>query len=182
MEDDEATLIPERAKRFSSDIPVNCPECVFDAEEIDMSDIRREDLPAHDHPVPQHVTDQLKRHEMYIDQLQGENSRMFGSIETGLEFLKGQISEINSGWRELSKRLDEQEKKLDRYNNLRERMDLVEQTHDRLNKDYVPRQEFNGAVGSLRDQLRSSFATMQWILGGVVAAAASIAAYVIFGG
>lgn len=147
-----------------------------------MSEAKHRDIPPHDHPVAQHVTDQMKRHEMYIDQLQGESARMFGSIEASLEFIKGQITEINSGWRQLSARLDEQEKKLDRYNNLRERVDIIEQTHDRMAKDYVPRDEFNGALNSLRDQIKTGFANQKWVIGFIILAFGGLASLVLVGG
>ncbi len=146
-----------------------------------MSEMKREDLPAHDHPVPQHVVDQMKRHEMYIDQLQGESARMFGNIEASLEYMKGQNAEINSGWRELSRRIDEQDKKLDRYNNLRERVDIIEQTHDRLSKDFIPREEFNGAVNSLREQIKSGFGNLKWVLGFILLAFGGLASTILLG-
>ena len=181
MDDQYAQLIDDNRRRFYTSMAIECPECIDELEEIPMPEQSSNNIPAHDHAVPQHVTDQLKRHEMYIDQLQGENARMFGNIETSLEYTKREIHTIQSTWKEVSARLEEHGRKLDAYNNLRERIDVIEQTHDQLAKDFIPRGEFNGAVGSLRDQLRSNFATMQWVLGGILAFATGIGGYLIFG-
>jgi len=172
---EDAGLTPDISKLGGHPLRVDCPECVFEVEE--MPDMEKQ-VPEHDHPVPQHITDQIKRHEMYIDQLQGENARMFGNIETTLDYIRRAVDEQARYTDKHDERLDHIERKLDLYNNVKERVDLLEETHKRLSSDFIPRSEFNGALSSIRD----SIATFKWIFGGFVAGTFALAMYMIFRG
>jgi protein-arginine kinase activator protein McsA len=172
---EDAGLTSDEYKLGGHPVRVDCPECVFEVEE--MPDMEKQ-VPEHDHPVPQHVTDQLKRHEMYIDQLQGENARMFGQIESALEYIRQAVDSQAQKTDANSVRLGHIEREIGKYNNVKERVDLLEETHKRLSSEYVPRAEFNGALASIRDSIN----TLKWILGGFIAGTFALAMYMIFGG
>jgi tetrahydromethanopterin S-methyltransferase subunit G len=174
---DEAYLTEDFSKRIGQSLAVYCPECVFEMEDV-MDNIRREDLPEHDHPAPQYIVDQIKRHEMYIDQLQGENARMFGQIEMSLKYIREAVDKQAQQTDHHDSRLDHIERKLDVYNEVKTRVDTLETTHKQLSGEYIPRQEFNGALSSIRD----SIGILRWMFGGFVAGVFAFASYVIFGG
>lgn len=181
---EEAELIPESRKGLHLPFPVNCPECVFD-----MDDIKND----HTHPTPKHIEDQLARHEAYIGEFRGESARMWGQVTTDLSYIKDGLDKLTHSTERHDQRLDHLEREIHKYNNLRERLDLLEKTHDRLASDFVPRPEFNGALNSIREQsiagdesikdaLQSGLSSIRWVLGGLVGGMFALAMYLIFGG
>lgn len=184
MQDGEdAKLIPDEGNVWFRFTAVDCPECAFDMEELNTD---------HSHPVPDHVTDQLKRHEAYIAEFRGESARMWGAVTTDLSYIKSALDKLTNSTERHDQRLDHLEREIHKYNNLRERLDLLEKTHDRLASDFVPRPEFNGALNSIREQsidgdnsikeaLQSGLSSIRWVLGGLVGGMFALAMYLIFG-
>lgn len=157
---DYAELESTESRRGFGLVGVRADEIIEEAQEIDMDEIKRGDIPAHDHPVPQHVVDQIKRHEMYIDQLQGENARMFGNIESSLVWIKKALVDGNDTTRKLSSDLEILSRRVDAYNHVKERTDTIENTIDGLGVAFVPREEWQSAVSALRDQIDATAKVM----------------------
>lgn len=113
--------------------------------------------------------------EMAQDKQQQDNPNLVGLLGAFQQETTNRITELTTSMRYICEGIDYQrafaermdarqdamERKLDQYNNLRERTDMLEAVEARRAKDYVPREEFNGALRSLRAQIR----VMQWIFG-----------------
>lgn len=181
---DDAELIPDNGMSYFRFTLVDCPECVFEMEELNTD---------HSHPTPKHVEDQLNRHEAYIGEFRGESARMWGQVTTDLSYIKKAVDKLAHSTERHDQRLDHLEREIHKYNNLRERLDLLEKMHDRLSSDFVPRPEFNGALNSIREQsvegdasikdaLAAGLSSIRWVLGGLVGGMFALAMYLIFGG
>ena len=123
----------------------------FDFEESEMSDEKQHDDMRRD---IRRIDTELDSHERETDRAVTELSTHYSHISATLDAQAQLLSQID-------KRMGKIEVDLGRYNNMRERLDGVERAQATLGTDFVPRREFNGMVGSIRNQIK----TMQWVFG-----------------
>lgn len=181
MSDEEAQLQPDEGNDWYRFTAVECPECAFDAEEIDMSSPQRE-LPDHNHPVPQHVIDQLKRQDVNIEGLQQETARMFGTITSSLDWLKAAAQNMMHNQEKQSVRISNLEAKIENQVEMRKDLDAVEHRQSRLAKDFVPRDEFESSIHHVEEKIAHGFSNLKWVIGLLIGAVGGLASLILMGG
>lgn len=126
---------------------IPCGECGFEdaMSNVDLENIKRD----------------VRRLDTELDGHEQENARTITELATTVKHISTVLDNQARIMEGLERRFGEMERKLDRYNNLRERTDALERSREKLSTDYVPRQEFNGAINALRGEIR----TMKWIFG-----------------
>lgn len=142
---------------------IPCGECGFEdaMSSADIETIKRD----------------VRRLDTELDGHEQENARTITELATTVKHISTVLDNQARIMEELKRQFSEMERKLDRYNNLRERIDAVERSREALPSDYVPRPEFNGAINSLRGEIR----TMKWIFGiGFTAVAGLLTGVLIF--
>lgn len=142
---DRAAAI-ERADLRHRMIP--CGDCSF--EENEMGDVHHEEMKRD----IRRIDTELDSHERETDRAVTELSTHYKHISSTLDAQAHLLTQID-------KRIGKMEVDLGKYNNMRERLDLLERSHGMLATEYVPRQEFNGALGSVRQHSEGKAAVLE---------------------
>jgi chromosome segregation ATPase len=111
-----------------------------DCEESEMSDDRQHD----------DIKRDIRRIDTELDNHERETDRAITELATHYKHISSTLDAQGQILTHIDKRIGKMEVDLGRYNNMRERLDIVERTQSALATAYVPRDEFNGAVGSVR--------------------------------
>ena len=93
----------------------------------------------------------IRRLDTELDGHEQENARTITELSVGLLNIGKQLDTQAQTLQGISDRVGHLEVKIDRYNNLRERMDQAEQFIDKMGTSYVPRAEYQGALNSVRE-------------------------------
>lgn len=151
---------------------IPCGDCNFD-EVIEMNSEDR---------------DELKRLQALLGNYQEQTTQQITTLTTSLSYIKEGIDWQRQFSERMDQRQDTLERKLDQYNNLRERTDALERAESERAVDYVPRREFNGALGSVREfaegkakAIEGRVIVVMWAMGITWGALGFLAAH-IFGG
>lgn len=135
------------------------------ADHIYGADLRDRLIPCGNCEDPVSDLESVRQHVQRLDtELDGheqENARTITELSTTVKHISVILEKQAHTMEDLDKRFAGMERKLDKYNNLRERTDSLEKSRTELSVDYVPRREFNGMVGSLRREIGA----MKWIFG-----------------
>lgn len=174
MSDREASIM--RADLRNRMVP--CGDCDFEESTMDAQheemkrDIRRIDT-------------ELDSHERETDRAITELSTHYSHISATLDSQAQLLAQID-------KRMGKIEVDLGRYNNMRERLDDVERTQAAMGTAYVPRDEFNSALGSVRQHAEGKVAVVEgklrmlvWGIGGFLTLASGSVGFIaarVFGG
>lgn len=94
--------------------------------------------------------EKLMRLETEIDSHERETTRAITDLSTSFRYIQQSLNSTHTAVTHLDQRMDQMERKLDAYNNLRERVDMNERCLDNLPANFVPRPEFDGAMKSVR--------------------------------
>ena len=129
---------------------IPCGECNFE-EEYFVSDEKQHD----------DIRRDIRRIDTELDSHERETDRAITMLSTNYNHIASALEAQQKLLAQIDQRMGKMEVDLGRYNNMRERVDGLERAQSQLGVDFVPRNEFNGAVGSLRNQIK----TMQWVFG-----------------
>lgn len=111
-----------------------------DCEERDVSDERQHD----------EIKREMRRIDTELDSHERETDRAVTELATHYKHISSTLDSQSLLLSQIDKRIGAIEVDLGKYNNMRERLDMVERTQSALATAYVPREEFNGALGSVR--------------------------------
>jgi len=163
---------------------IPCGNCDFDDEEDDMN----EKIPHHEHDPPQHIIQQLSRHEAWIHEIRESSTRMIAEQGTDLKWMREHIEKLGAVIDKIDARQDRMESELSKHNQFQARVRKLEENHEALPEEFVPRSEFDGAIKSVRETLEDKtkglserFTLLIWIVGGGFGIMFTALGFMIFG-
>lgn len=163
---------------------IPCGDCAFDDEEHTMSDKH----PDHAHDPPEHIVQQLARHEAWIHEIRDSSTRLISEQGRDLKWIREHMEKLGAMFEKIDARQDRMESELAKHNNFQSRLRVLEESRDTLAEEYVPRPEFDGAINSVRetmkdkvDALAGRFALLMWIVGAGFGIAFTALGFIIFG-
>lgn len=129
---------------------IPCGDCDFEEDGVSDHERKHDDTAEH-----------LRRLDVEVEGVKLESSNAITALNTSLSFIGDQLKRYDETLKVVQSQLQTIASDVGKYNNVRERIDLLEQFQDNMGKNFVPREEFNGAFKSVRQQIR----TLQWIFG-----------------
>lgn len=156
---------------------IPCGDCSFEEEYLsDHDDIKRD----------------IRRLDTELDGHERETDRGITELRSNYVHIAKALDSQTVMLSQLDKRMGHMEVEIGRYNNLRERLDGLEQTEAKRSDTYVPRPEFNQTMVSVRqhadsvsskalskaDKVEGRLTTMVWGVGLMLAGISGVVGFI----
>lgn len=160
---------------------IPCGDCSFEEDEMPEPD--------HQHEPPEHIVQQLARHEAWIHEIRDSSTRMIAEQGRDLKWMIEHMEKLGATIEKIDARQDRMESELSKHNNFQKRLQAVEETHENLADNYIPRTEFDAAMQSVRESVTEKvnavsgrFSLLVWIIGAGFGVSFTALGFIIFGG
>lgn len=160
---------------------VPCGNCDFEEEYVQQAD--------HKHEAPEHIVQQLARHEAWIHEIRDSSTRMIAEQGSDLRWMRDHIEKLSAVIDKIDERQDSMQADLAKHNHFQTRLRTLEEARDTLPDEFIPRAEFDGAINSVRENVKGKveglagrFALLMWIVGAGFGVTFTALGFIIWGG
>jgi hypothetical protein len=159
---------------------IPCGDCAFEEDVMAQPD--------HQHEAPEHIVQQLARHEAWIHEIRDSSTRMIAEQGRDLKWMIEHMEKLGTTIEKIDARQDAMSAELSKHNNFQSRLKTLEAQSEDMGDTYVSYAVFNTTTKGIRESIAEKMDSVNgrvnlivWAMGAGLGICLTALGFIIFG-